>query len=77
MSSADVILTLMTGVLSPVNIDSLIIIEPLVNIVSQGIDKPSSGISNISPGTNSVEFISTGAIISLFSFFLYTLTGHE
>ena len=67
----------MTGVLSPVSIDSLIITEPLIKTPSHGKASSSSGISNISPGTNSVELISIGPKHSLFSFFLYTLTGQE
>ena len=71
------ILTLITGVLSPVSIDSLIITLPSIKIASQGSASPSSGISNKSPGTNSVEETSIGSMYSFFSFFLKTLTGQE
>ena len=77
ISSFEVIRTFITGVLSPVSIDSFTITEPLIKMVSHGNARPSSGISIMSPGTNSVEFISTGSINSLFSFFLYTRTGQE
>ena len=68
--SVPAILTLITGVLSPVNIDSLIITLPSIKIASQGRARPSSGISNKSPGTNSVEETSIGSIYSSLSFFL-------
>ena len=68
--SVPAILTFITGVLSPVSIDSFIITLPSIKMVSHGIANPSSGISNKSPGTNSVESISTASINSFFSFFL-------
>ena len=63
--------TLVTGTLSPVNIDSFKTHSPLTSKASHGIILKEGSISKISPGTKSTESI------CFQNPFLHTLTSHS